>query len=81
VAAGPTPIASAVAKTRTGETSCAHISPGGADVGGGPNRNASNREGGADGCDTARAGAGDRCGAVGWLGRSGPGTAGLADSA
>jgi hypothetical protein len=61
--------------------SCAQISPGGADIGGGPDRNTSDREGSAGGCDTARAGTGDRCGTVGGLGRSGLGTAALADSA
>jgi hypothetical protein len=82
VAAGLAPVASAAAKTRTGEAaSCAQISPGSTDVGGGPNRNAGDREGGAGGCDMARAGAGDRCDAVGWLGRSGPGMAGLEDLA
>jgi hypothetical protein len=75
-------VASAAAKTGTGEaTSCAQISPGGADVEDGPDRNAGDQEGSADGRDTARADAGDRCGAVGGLGRNGPGTAALADSA
>jgi hypothetical protein len=69
-------------KTGTGEAaSCAQISPGDADIGGGPDRNAGDPEGGAGGCDTARAGSGDRCGALGGLGRSGPGTVALADSA
>jgi hypothetical protein len=81
LAAGPAPVASTAAKIGTGEaTSCAQISLGGADVGGGPNRNAGDWEGSAGGCDTARVSAGDRCGVVGWLGRSGPETAGLADS-
>jgi hypothetical protein len=57
-----------------------HISLGGADVKGRPNRNAGDREGGAGGRNMARASTGDRCGAVGGPGRSGPGTVGLADS-
>jgi hypothetical protein len=82
VAAGPTPVASAAAKTGTGEAaSCAQISPGGVDVGGGPNRNTGDREGSAGGHDTAKDGAGNRCDIVGWLGRSGLGTAALADLA
>jgi hypothetical protein len=78
VAAGPAPVASAAAaKTRTGEAaSCAQISSGGVDVGGRPDRNVGDWEGGAGGRDT-----GDRCGAVGWLSRSGPETMALADSA
>jgi hypothetical protein len=60
VAAGPAAVASAAAKTGTGEAaSCVQISPGDADVRGGPDRNAGDREGGAGGRDTARAGAGD----------------------
>jgi hypothetical protein len=82
VAAGPAPVASAAVKTGTGEAaSYAQISLGGADVGGRPDRNMGDREGSASGRDTARADAGDRCGAVGGLDRSGPGTAALADSA
>jgi hypothetical protein len=82
VAAGSKPVASAAAKTGTGEaSSCTQISPSGTDVGGGPDRNMGDREGGVGGHDTARAGTGDRCGAVGGLDRSGPGTAVLADSA
>jgi hypothetical protein len=82
VAVEPLPVASAAAKTRTREAvSCAQISPGGANVGGRPDHNAGNREGGTGGCDTAKASAGDRCGAVGGLGRSGPGTMALADLA
>jgi hypothetical protein len=79
VAAGPTLVASATAKTGIGETtSCAQVSPGDADIGGGPDRNTGDRKGGADGCDTVRAG--DRCDAVGGLGKSGPRMATLVDS-
>jgi hypothetical protein len=75
-------VASAAAKTGTGEaTSYAQISPGSADVEDGPDRNAGDQEGSADGRDTARVGADDRCGAVGGLDRNGPRTAALADSA
>jgi hypothetical protein len=82
VAARPAPIASAAAKIGTGEAaSCAQISPSDADIGGGPDCNVGDREGGVGGCNTARAGAGDRCSTVGGLGRSGPGTTKLVDSA
>jgi hypothetical protein len=82
VAARPPPVALVVVKTRIGEAAtCAQISPGGADVRGGPDHNAGDQEGCVNGHDTARAGAGDRCGTVGGLSRRRPRTADSARAA